>query len=726
VAERIEFDADVVRSHIEMLHELAAGIDGILPLCVYGENPDTKRKLAIVQHFLVGDVEGMTAAALAYAGHPDANVYAPLAVMRRNLGRGEKGSERDVIATLGAVTDDDADAGRSARSPVGPNYVLQTSAVPAANRQGFILFDRALPLAEAKPLLEALSRASGGDHGTKDASHVWRVPGTANWPNAKKVRERGRPRDPQPVTVLQPWDGTLTSVDDLRRVLGASPGGERPQANGLGPAAPARDVAEIMSRLGAGLRKLIKAPPIEGEDRSETIASVIASMIRAGLSDAEIVAVIEVHPEGIGAKHADRDDLGKEVARCREKFGAAEALGKTLTEQLLAGRPAPSAAAPQDEFDATPWTATDPKRLPRRQWLYGRHYIRQFVTATISPGGIGKTSLVLAEAVAMVTGRPILGVPVESTSRVWVWNGEDPMEELQRRILAICLHYGISQSELDGLFLDSGRSREICIAKELRGGAVVSVPDYDKVLASVERNRIDVVVIDPFVSSHRVNENDNNSIDLVAKAWARIADEANCSVELVHHARKTGGDEVTVEHARGAVALISAARSARALNSMSEDEEAKIGHQALGGVRKQFFRIDNGKANLALPPNRSRWIKMETVTLPNGSGGLIDDGDEVGVPTPWEWPDAFEGVTADHLEEAKRRIGREPKWREDAQSSNWVGHAIGDLFGVVSGEKDGRNKLKSILKGWIASGALRVVEAPDDMRHMRRWVVVGD
>jgi AAA domain len=52
----------------------------------------------------------------------------------------------------------------------------------------------------------------------------------------------------------------------------------------------------------------------------------------------------------------------------------------------------------------------DPSLIPRRQWLYGKHYIRKFVSATFAPGGLGKTSLVLVEAVAMASGRALLVV----------------------------------------------------------------------------------------------------------------------------------------------------------------------------------------------------------------------------------------------------------------------------------------------------------------------------
>jgi hypothetical protein len=35
----------------------------------------------------------------------------------------------------------------------------------------------------------------------------------------------------------------------------------------------------------------------------------------------------------------------------------------------------------------------DPKTIPRREWLYGRHYIRKYLSTTIAPGGVGKSAL---------------------------------------------------------------------------------------------------------------------------------------------------------------------------------------------------------------------------------------------------------------------------------------------------------------------------------------------
>lgn len=92
---------------------------------------------------------------------------------------------------------------------------------------------------------------------------------------------------------------------------------------------------------------------------------------------------------------------------------------------------------------ATSFVWIDPAKIPRRRWLYGRHYIRNFLSATVAPGAFGKTSRIIVEALALTTGRPLLGVTPDEQVNVWYWTGEDPADELQRRVAAACLHYEI-------------------------------------------------------------------------------------------------------------------------------------------------------------------------------------------------------------------------------------------------------------------------------------------
>jgi hypothetical protein len=310
-------------------------------------------------------------------------------------------------------------------------------------------------------------------------------------------------------------------------------------------------------------------------------------------------------------------------------------------------------------IQATPFVWCDPATIPRRQWIYGSHYIRKFLSTTVAPGGVGKSSLNIVEALAIAAGRPLLGLDPDEQTHVWLWNGEDPAEELQRRIMAAALHFGIQREELLGrLFVDSGREVEIVIAEQTRQGVTINAPVIEAVKREITQRHIGLMIIDPFISSHRVTENDNNAIERVAKSWAQIADETGCAIELVHHSRKTGGAEVTVEDGRGAVALLAAARSARVLNPMSKEEAEKAGVEN----PRLFFRVDNGKANLTVPLDRAEWRRLVSVQLDNGRGSA---GDSVGVVNAWTWPDPFEKVTVADLRAAQLAVSEGGPWREN-------------------------------------------------------------
>jgi hypothetical protein len=369
-----------------------------------------------------------------------------------------------------------------------------------------------------------------------------------------------------------------------------------------------------------------------------------------------------------------------------------------------------------------PFVWRDPRDIPRRQMLYGGHLFRKFVSCTFAQGGVGKSSLVLAEAIAMAAGRNLLGHKLaDGPLRVWIWNGEDPLEELERRVAAICLYYRIGPNDIgDRLYLNSGRDCEIILATTSKSGTTIAHPVISALQAAISAEKIDVVMLDPFVSVHSVSENDNGAIASVCKAISGIADTCDCAFELVHHVRKTGGAEVTVEDGRGAVALLSAARSARVLNVMTKEEGEKAGVEQ----HRSHFRADNGKANLAPPPDKSEWFRLHPVSLGNGDDRAFDNSDRVAVVTPWTWPDMMQDVHASDIGKVQAVVAS-GRWRENHQAKDWVGIAIGQALGLNPGVKTDKAKIIHILKTWIGTGMLVVVEGKDEKNNKRSFVEVG-
>lgn len=372
---------------------------------------------------------------------------------------------------------------------------------------------------------------------------------------------------------------------------------------------------------------------------------------------------------------------------------------------------------------ATPFVWQRPSSIPPREFLYGRHYVRKYLSATIAPGGVGKSALGLTEALAMVSGRSLLGIEPPKPLTVWYWNGEDPRDEIERRIAAACLHYLIDPACLDGrLFIDTGRQTEISIARASPRGIILRDDVQRDLVETIRENGIDVVIIDPFVSSHEVSENDNGQIAAVCKRWAQIADETGCAVEFVHHARKLavgGNGDVTADDARGASALLAAVRSARTLNQMSkaDAEKAKV-DQA-----RSHVRIDDVKANLAPPAEGARWLRLISIHLGNATTDV--PGDDVGVVTAWKWPDPNEEVTVEDVRAALRRVA-EGEWRHDQQAKNWVGQAMAEALGLDIEEASVRIAMKLLVKKWIAEGWLKIVKRQDAKRMTREFVVPGE
>lgn len=376
-------------------------------------------------------------------------------------------------------------------------------------------------------------------------------------------------------------------------------------------------------------------------------------------------------------------------------------------------------AEPDSAIVATPYTWRDPATLPRRPWLYGRHLLRGSVFLLVAPGGTGKSALTTGMAMALCTGRPLLGAEVwGGPKRVWLWNLEDALSDLAFSIQAAALHWQVKPADLNGqLFVDSGLDgAALKLAVQDRNGPRIDAGASAAIVAELTRRKIDVLVIDPFISSHGLAENDNAAIDLVAKEWSRIGSQAGCAVVLVHHSKKMGGEAVTAESSRGASSLVDAARGGLALNTMSELEADRFGIDR--DRRRQFFRADNAKANRA-PAGVGEWFELVSVHLDNGPDG----GDSVGVATTWSPPDPFEDVTAAHLDEVERIIAA-GDYRESVQSPDWAGRVVADVIGLDVGEPAEKAKAASILKTWIKNKALVVVRETDGKGKPRPMVRV--
>jgi hypothetical protein len=484
------------------------------------------------------------------------------------------------------------------------------------------------------------------------------------------------------------------------------------------------DIADIdLGVFGPAVASWSRAIANAGEDIRPQVfrncAAEGAGFVRKGADRGDIVAALIERAErhGLTVQLGGIEGVEATIAAALE----AEVIAASVKLINLDDHHQVPAQGPRVKIKATPYIRVDPKSIPMRDWLYGRLLVRQFLSMTIAPGGVGKSSLVVVEALAKATGRDLLGVKPPRPLKVWLWNLEDPQEETERKIEAACIHYDIKTEETDGqLFVNSGRDQPLVIAKTLRAGVTIMHPVIDDLVEQIKELGIDVLVIDPFVSCHEVEENDNSAIDQVAKQWSRVAELGDCAVEIVHHTRKApAGTEVTTESGRGAKALSDASRVARTLNRMS-DEEAKSAGVGVENARS-YFRAFNDKANLAPPTSKSDWFQL--IGVPLGNGPFDTEGDDVGVIVKWTWPDHTAGITGTDFDKVAVVI-RGGKWRKDGQAKQWVGQAVAQALGLdVTGKSD-RAKADALVKFWIKTRALIEVQGDDEKRNQRTFVEV--
>ena len=124
-----------------------------------------------------------------------------------------------------------------------------------------------------------------------------------------------------------------------------------------------------------------------------------AELARGAASRIRVVRFPELP---VGGDVSDWLAAGNPAETIEARAETPPATAATFLEAPVAVRPGD--VQPPIRITAHGFVWRDPTTFPRRRWLYGHHLIRKFISSTVSPGGVGKTSLILVEAIAMCTG----------------------------------------------------------------------------------------------------------------------------------------------------------------------------------------------------------------------------------------------------------------------------------------------------------------------------------
>ncbi len=369
---------------------------------------------------------------------------------------------------------------------------------------------------------------------------------------------------------------------------------------------------------------------------------------------------------------------------------------------------------------ATPYDWPNPKKLPRRLWLFGHWLLVGEITLMIAPGGAGKSTIATDIALALASGRELLGKQLyRGPQNVWLYNLEDGRTELERQFGAARIHHALTPLECGKrLFVNSGMDQPLCLAAEDKHGFKIVEKEFFALAKVISTNKIGVMIIDPFASCHAASENSNEAMNRLVKRLKKLAHDTGCAILIVHHSKKLSGKEVTAEDGRGAVALRDAARVVLTLNPMSQTEADALG---IGGsqLRQSLVRIDVGKSNRASKGDTT-WIRLTGQDLGNGSPA--EPPDIVGVATLWKKPDVMDGVTDTHIANIQQQV-TVGKWRKNVQAKNWIGYLVAEILALSIA--DDKSRINKIVVRLIEKGLLVEKSLPDEKGTARIHIVKG-
>ena len=512
-------------------------------------------------------------------------VYVSAGLRRPDLQDRKSGTNNDVIAVTALKLDIDEKAAAAtalaklADVDLTPNLIVTTGTVPFKRLHlWWLLEEPCNDIATVQAIEKMLIKALGADS-TADPRRIMRLPGSVNHPNEKK-KFKGRVAETVTMRVGRQDRYTIDEIrasaklffEDDQIVAGVSEEA-LPTASALDIPPSPNSVQSIVT--DSKLTKLLRE--VKPGNWHNPIRDTVAHLVSKGLDNEAIQELLRHYRLPSYSIEQTRKDIQSLINGARQKDWATT--GTTSNKY-----PEP-----------TPWTPVDPTSFSKFPFIYRDYMCRGYLSLTVSPGGIGKSTLSLTEAVSMAIGRDLLGFQLNgefeplARTKVWYFNLEDPIDLIVRRVAGIYLHYDIEQAELaDWLFINSGLDDPLVTAIEEQRTAKVEESLFQHLTKKVCEQEIGAIIIDPFVSSHQVNENDNMAIDMVAKRWSKFAADNQVAVAMVHHTRKNvGGTGFDTDSARGAKALTDAARIVRVLNGAS-----KGAFDMKGAEHRQYFKAE--------------------------------------------------------------------------------------------------------------------------------------
>ena len=200
------------------------------------------------------------------------------------------------------------------------------------------------------------------------------------------------------------------------------------------------------------------------------------------------------------------------------------------------------------------------------------------VAQVIAPGGTGKTTVLLYEAICIALGRDLWGCRVVEPGWTLFCTAEDQREQLVARLREIMIANDITGEDREivmrSILIWDVTGSDLALVRMV-GGAVILTSLADSIVSAYKGRAPAQVVFDPLVSfgasEGLVNDNEQG----IVTAARRIVRGLDCCVRVIHHTGKGNAREKTMDQysGRGGSAMADGSRMTTVLQSWNEGED---------------------------------------------------------------------------------------------------------------------------------------------------------
>ncbi|MEM9763817.1 MAG: AAA family ATPase [Pseudomonadota bacterium] len=175
---------------------------------------------------------------------------------------------------------------------------------------------------------------------------------------------------------------------------------------------------------------------------------------------------------------------------------------------------------------------------PLRKWVVPDLIPSRTVTLLGGDGGTGKSLIALQLAVAVASGAPWLGLSAMDGPALFM-SAEDDVDELHRRLHAICTAGGIDMSTLDDLTVRSLAGHDALLVVEYEG-SLHPAKTLHELRDVLSRERPALVCLDTLADLYPSNENDRAKVRQFIGLLRGLALDFDCAIVLLAHPSLTG------------------------------------------------------------------------------------------------------------------------------------------------------------------------------------------